>query len=314
MTQLISRKTVILGKIENTATYGTDSVPTGAANAMTVRNLSLSPLVVNRVSRDIVRPFLGNSEQLTASESVQLSFEVEVAGAGAAGTVPKWGPLMRACGMSETISAGVSVVYQPVSSAFDSVSLYYNLDGRRHRLLGARGTVALRWAIDEIPVFAFQFTGLYAAPTDSAESGVSYTGWQVPSVVTNTNTTALAIHGYTGALMSELTIDLANEVQFRPVVGASNAVLITNRAPAGSITLDSDLVASWDPWTKIRAGTLAALSITQGTAAGNRVKVDAPRVQLGNPTMGDRLGIATEQFPLTLMPNTGNDELVITVS
>ncbi|MFE8033843.1 phage tail tube protein [Thiohalocapsa marina] len=312
MTQLLSRKTVILAKTETT--YGTDSVPTGAANAMTVRNLSLSPLVVNRVSRDIVRPYLGNSEQLAASESVQLSFEVEVAGAGAAGTVPKWGPLMRACGMSETVSSGVSVTYQPVSASFDAVSIYFNLDGRRHRLLGARGTVSLQMAIDEIPVFAFQFTGLYAAPTDSAESGVAYTGWQVPVVVTNTNTTQLSFHGYTGALMSELSIELANEVQFRPVVGAANAVLITNRAPAGSITLDADLVAQWNPWTRISGGTLAALSVTQGIVAGNRVKIDAPKVQIGNPTMGDRLGIATEQYPLTLMPNAGNDELVITVS
>lgn len=310
MTQLLSRKTVVLAKAETT--YGTDSVPTGAANALVVRNLSLTPLAANRVSRDIVRDYLGNSEQLVASESVQLSFEVEMAGAGAAGTAPKWGPLMKACGMSETISAGVSVAYQPVSSTFDSVSIYYNLNGRRHKLLGARGTVSARLSIDQIPVFAFQFTGLYAAPADANEASVAYTGWQVPAVTTNSNTTALSIHGYSGALMSELSIDLANDVQFRPVVGAASNVLIVNRAPAGSITLDADLVASWDPWTKIRAGTLAALSITQGTTAGNKVKIDAPKVQLGNPTMGDRLGIATEQFPLTLMPNTGNDELVIT--
>lgn len=312
MTQLLSRKTVILAKTE--VTYGTDPTPTGAANAMTVRNLSLTPIAANRVSRDLVRDFLGNSEQLVASQSVQLAFEVEVAGAGAAGTAPKWGPLMRACGMSETISAGVSVIYHPVSASFDSVTIYYNLNGRRHKLTGARGTMSIRMSIDQIPVFAFQFTGLYSTPTDSNETGVAYTGWQAPLVTTNTNTTSLSIHGYSGALMSELSIDLANDVQFRPVVGAASNVLIVNRAPAGSITLDADLIASWNPWTKVADGTLASMSITQGTAAGNKVKIDAPKVQLGNPTMGDRLGIATEQFPLTLMPNSGNDELVITVT
>lgn len=311
MTQLLARKTVILAKIETT--YGTDSTPTGAANAMVVRNLSLSPLQATRVSRDIVRDYLGNSEQLIGSQSVELSFEVEIAGAGAAGTAPKYSPLLRACGLSETINASVSVVYQPVSSGFEGATLYYNLNGRRHKLTGARGSVSLKMAIDQLPVFAFKFVGQYNAPADAAEASVAYTGWQVPAIVTNTNTTSLSFHGYAGALMSDLSIDLANDVQFRPVVGAASAVLITNRSPSGSITLDSDLVASWDPWTKISAGTLSTLSVTQGTVAGNKVQIDAPKVQIGNPTIGDRLGISTEQFPLTLMASTANDELVITV-
>jgi hypothetical protein len=311
MTQLLARKTVILAKIETT--YGTDPVPTGAANAMVVRNLSLSPLQATRVSRDIVRDYLGNSEQLVGSQSIELSFEVEIAGAGSAGTAPKYSPLLRACGLSETVNASVSVVYQPVSAAFEGATLYYNLNGRRHKLTGARGSVSMKLAIDQLPVFAFKFVGQYNLPADAAEASVAYTGWQVPAIVTNTNTTSLSFHGYSGALMSDLSIDLANDVQFRPVVGAASAVLITNRSPAGSITLDSDLVASWDPWSRISAGTLSSLSIVQGTIAGNKVQIDAPKVQIGNPTIGDRLGISTEQFPLTLMASTANDELVITV-
>jgi len=310
MTQLLNRKSVLLAKVETT--YGTDAVPTGAANAILIRNLRFTPLQSNQVGRDVIRPYLGNSENLPTSESVAIEFEVEMAGSGAAGTAPKWGPLMQGCAMSETISAGVDVKYQPVSTGFKGLTFYFNLDGRRHKMLGARGSFAMRMGIDQIPVFAFKFTGLYVTPTDSTESGVAYTGFQTPAVVTNANTTGLSFHGYSGGLMSDLSIDLANDVQFRPVVGLASSVIIVNRSPAGSITLDSDLVAAWDPWTKIRNATLSTLSITQGTVAGNKVKVDAPKVQLASVSLGERVGIATEQFALTLVPNVGDDELVIT--
>lgn len=310
MTQLSVKRSIVLAKVETT--YGTDSVPTGAANAIMVRNLRPVPLQSKQVSRDVVRAFYGNSEQLPTSEYSTIEFEVEMAGSGAAGTAPKWGPLMQACGMSETVSAGVDVKYQPVSTGFKGLSIRFNLDGRRHSMIGARGSMSIRMAIDQIPVFVFTFTGLYVAPTDAAEASVSYTGWQVPAVVTNANTTGLSFHGYAGGLMSDLTIDLANQVEFRPVVGLASSVLITDRKPSGSITLDSDLVAAWDPWAKIRAATLGVLSVTQGTVAGNKVKVDAPKVQMASVQLGDRANISTEQFGLAFVPNAGDDELVIT--
>ena len=55
------RNTAILAKIE--ATYGTDATPTEAANALLVSNVSINPLNAQNVSRDLIRPFLGGSEQ-----------------------------------------------------------------------------------------------------------------------------------------------------------------------------------------------------------------------------------------------------------
>ena len=61
MPQLTRRRT-ILAKIETT--YGTDPTPTGVANAILVRNLNITPQNSEIVSRDLIRPYLGNSEQL----------------------------------------------------------------------------------------------------------------------------------------------------------------------------------------------------------------------------------------------------------
>ena len=63
---------------------------------------------------------------------------MELAGSGTAGTAPRYGALLQACGLSETIVASTSVTYAPVSSAFSSATIYFNNDGIRHILTGCR--------------------------------------------------------------------------------------------------------------------------------------------------------------------------------
>lgn len=308
---LLSRKRTILAKIETV--YGTDPVPTGAANAILVRNLTITPQETETASRDLVRTYLGNSEQLPVAIHGMLEFEIEMAGAGAAGTAPAYGPLLRACAFAETINAGVSVVYAPVSATFESVTLYFNVDGVLHKMTGARGTVSLDIIAKAIPVFKFKFTGLYVAVIDAAAPTVTLTAWQKPVPVNGVNTTGLTLHAYAGGVLSQLSIDMANSVIFRSLVGAES-VLITDRKPAGNITMEATTVAAKDWWTTVKNATTGALSITQGTVAGNKVKIDAPAVQIIKPTYQDMDGVQMLQAGLILVPGTsGNDEISITV-
>ena len=113
---LLTRKRLLLAKTE--ATYGTDPVPTGAANAILVRNLEIVPLQSDIVQRELIRPYLGNYEQLLAQTRVQVTFEVELAGSGTAGTAPAYGPVLKACGLSETLVTSTSATYAPVSTTF----------------------------------------------------------------------------------------------------------------------------------------------------------------------------------------------------
>lgn len=96
---LLTRKRLILAKIETT--YGTDSSP-GSADAILVRDLNITPLQSDVVSRDLVRPYLGASEQLLANTRVQCTFSVEMAGSGTAGTAPRYANVLQACGLAET--------------------------------------------------------------------------------------------------------------------------------------------------------------------------------------------------------------------
>jgi len=96
---LLTRKRLILAETETQ--YGTDPSP-GAADAVLVRDLSITPLQSDVVSRDLIRPYLGASEQLLANTRVECTFSVEMAGSGTAGTAPRYGSVLKACGMAET--------------------------------------------------------------------------------------------------------------------------------------------------------------------------------------------------------------------
>lgn len=307
---LITRKRTILAKTETT--YGTDSTPTGAANAILVRNLNITPLNAELVSRDLVRPYLGASEQLLASSYVTVDFEVEMAGSGTAGTAPAYGPLLLACGMAAATSAGVSVTYTPVSSSFSSVTIYYNVDGVLHKITGARGNVELDIQVGQIPVYKFTFTGLYNAPTDTAAPSVTYTAFQTPLAANNDNTTGFSFYSYSGALQS-LNVNLNNQVNFRQLIGAKDVQMLDRQA-SGTVVFEAPTIAQKDYWSLALGTTLGTLDITHGTVAGNRVQISSSRAKINNPSYQDLNGIHMLQSQFQLVPSTtGNDELSIVV-
>lgn len=306
---LLTRKRTILAKLESS--YGVDPTPTGSANAILVRNLSITPLNAELASRDLVRPYLGASEQLIASNYVSVEFEVEMAGSGTAGTAPAYGPLLQACGLLETDGAS-DVTYTPVSASFASVTLYYNVDGVLHKVTGARGNVEMSIAAGQIPVFKFTFTGLYNAPTDTAAPSVTYTAFQTPLAANNDNTTGFSLFSYSGAL-SSMSLNLNNQVQYRTLIGAED-VLLTDRQASGQVVFEAPTIAAKDFFSLALGATLGALDITHGTTAGNKVQITSSRVDVSNPTYQDENGIQMLQVPITLVPSTaGNDEFSIVV-
>lgn len=383
---LLNRRRILTAAIETT--YGTDAAPTGS-NAILVRNMTLTPQEADLTDRDLVRPYLGRSEQLPAGIRARLEFEVEIAGAGSAGTAPAYGPLLRAVGLSQTLlaapvtgtatagaastitlAAGASAVdgfyngmpiaitggagsgqtaiitdyvgstrvctvarpwtttpgatsvysisanaiYRPVSTAFESCTLHFNVDGVRHRLTGARGSVSLAFRTKDIPVLRFSFMGIYQAVADVAAVTPSYGGFQTPLPVTNGNTPLFNLHGVSPVL-SELNIDLAVAMTHRTLVGGSESVLITDREPTGTMTIEAENVAFRDWWALTQNATLGALALIHGTAAGNRVAVSSARVQLTTPQYSDMDGITMLQLSANFVPGptVGNDELFVCV-
>src|SRR5476649_872881 len=122
------KNSVVLAALQ--AAIGAAAVPTSAADAMLVSNISAKPVAADYVARDNIRPYFGNDQQLAAGCHAELDFEIEVAASGVVGTAPAWGRLLVPCYFSETVTEGVSVVYAPVSvQPTTPLTLYYYLDG-----------------------------------------------------------------------------------------------------------------------------------------------------------------------------------------
>jgi len=303
---LLLRKRLIL--IETESSYGTDPTPTGA-DAVLVRDLNITPQQSDVVNRDVVRPYLGASEQLLANTRVECSFSVELAGSGAAGTAPQYGKALQACGLSETIVADTSVTYAPVSASFSSVTIYYNIDGLRHKVTGCRGTFSINCTVGEIPTIDFTFTGVYVAPDDSALPSATYANQASPLIFKNGNTSSFQLLSFAGALQA-FSFDLGNNLVYRELVGGTKEVLLTDRAGTGSTTLEAVSIASKDYFAAALTDTsLGNLDFTHGSTAGNIVDFASTRVDIGDVSYSDQDGIAMFNIPYTCVPSTsGNDE------
>ncbi len=324
MANRIVRNTAILAKIETT--YGVDAVPTGAANAMLVSGLSINPINAQNVDRDVIRPYLGASEQLLGTRYVEMSFTVELAGAGTVATAPAWGALMRACGMAEVITATFRADYVPISTAFESVSIYWYDDGLLHKATGVRGTVTLSLKAGGRPEMAFKFTGIYSTPTAAANPSVTLTAFKVPQVVVDANsgdvifggthvtTTAPAITGGTAYPSQGLELDLGNSVNFTPLLGGET-VDLTQRSVSGKVTLDLTAAQEATFMQAVELGTLQTVGLMHGTVPNvTKVGIWLPAVQLINPQKTDVNGKRLVSFDMRCTPLVGNDEIRVITS
>ena len=303
----LTRKRLLLAKIE--VNYGTDITPSGA-NAILVRNLEITPLQSDIVQRELIRPYLGNYEQLLAQTRVQVTFEVELAGSGTAGTAPAYDPVLQSCGLGVTISGGNTVTYAPESSSFDSVTLYFFQDGIRHRVTGARGSFTLNATVGAIPTIAFEMTGIYNAPNDEATTPTpTYQNQATPLIFKNGNTTSFTAFGYAAALQS-IDLNMSNEIIYRELVGGTKEVLITDRKPSGTLQVEAVSLATKDYFTTSTSNTLGSITFQHGTAAGNRATLTMAQSDLADASYTDMNGITMLNLPYVATPTAaGNDEL-----
>jgi hypothetical protein len=302
---LLSRKRLILAKTEST--YGTDATPAGT-DAVLVRSLEVTPLEADVVSRDLIRPYLGNSDQLLANVRVRCSFEVELAGSGTAGTAPRYDALLKATGMAATIVATTSVTYAPVSATFSSCTIVYNVDGVQHKLTGVRGTVTMNCQLGQIPTLQFEMTGIYNAPTDTAQPAVTYSAQATPLIFREGNTSAFSFFSYSGCLMS-VDFNLANDIVYRELIGCTKEVIITDRKPAGTVVIEAPTIATKDYFSVALGSTTGNLTFLHGTTAGNRVTFTASQVDATQPSYSDQDGIQMLSVPYVALPTTaGNNE------
>ena len=303
---------VLLAKEEST--YGTDPTPTGSADAILVRSLEISPFQSDVVERELIRGYMGNYETLHASQRVEINFDVEMVGSGSAGTAPAFGPLLKACGNSETIVASTSVTYAPVSSSFDSATLYFFQDGIRQKVTGARGSFSISAEVGQIPTISFNMIGIYNEPTDVANATPTYQNQAKPVLFKNGNTTSQQLFSYAGAVQS-FSFDQSNQSVFRELVGGSKEVQITDRRPNGSIVLEAVTMATKNYFSSITGSATGNNTFQHGQTAGNIFTFSAPQTDLSGISYSDSDGIQMLNIDYTATPTaSGNDDYSIVLT
>lgn len=308
------RKVAILAKIE--AIYGTDAAPVGATDGVLVRNFDIKPIDLGYAERTLVRAHYGQFQQLVTTKPARISFELELAGFGTAGPAaptPGYDAVLRMCGLARTITAATKVEYSPVSAAFDAGTIYFYKDGVLHKLLGVRADAVLMFKRNEIPALKFEGIGIYGGTTDAALVAPTLTAYQQPLVVSKANTPTFSLHGFATACLESVEIMLKNELIYRNLVNCAEQVLLTDRKPEGSVEIEDTTVAAKDWWTSVLGVNTGALQLIHGTTDGNKVQIDAPAVQLTNPTLSDSDGLFHLSMGLRLIPVAGNDELKLTI-
>jgi hypothetical protein len=309
---LFDNETVLLVKPETT--YGTDSVPTGLANAVVAQNFNFTPMDGEDVARGLVRPFLGADATLPAALCAKIAFEVELSPSGSLGVAPAWGPILRGCAVAQTINAGVSVVYNPISAAHEGVTIYFFKDGTRHALIGARGTAKLMLVANAVPKIMFDFTGLFVQPTAVANPAATVTAWTTPQIVSDTNTPTITYNGV-DLVMRSFEFDLGNDVVKRFLVN-STSVVIPQRSEKIAMVVEAVPLATLNPYALAAVPTSAALNLVHGVGAGRVTTINAPLALLQRPTgLQQQDGII--EWPLSFVPlpgATGNDQWTITLT
>lgn len=254
----------VLAKIETV--YGTDASPAGNANAVLLKNVEVNPLQGERLPRELLRTGYGNLAGLLVGRHVSLTARVDLAGSGAAGTAPAFGPLLRACGLAETIVAATSVTYTPINAGFESNSIYINHEGTRHILTGARGNARLIFARNRRPEIAFSLMGLWVSDSAVAMPALTLTSWKDPQPSTKANTPTYTIDSQ-AVVASGLEIDLGMDVAYLERINRQE-IQVRERKPKLT-TMIEELAIGTKNFMAMAGAAPVALSYVHGIGAGN---------------------------------------------
>lgn len=273
------RSKILALKIETT--YGTDAVPTGALNAVQARDIQITPMDGEDVNRELDQPFIGAEGTIPAGLFSKISFKVEMEPSGVAGTAPAWGPALRACGVAQVVSAGVSVAYNPIPVNHESASIYFLIGPTLHKILGWRGNVKYTIDAQGIPYLEFDGSGLFLQPADAGFGPAVLTSFQKPRVGSKANTPVFTVNGVS-LTMRSFSLDLGNQVEPRLLIG-SEEIIITQRQDTVEMTVDAVPLATFNPYLLAGNTTNVPVALTHGVGAGRIAALSIPTMQLMRP-------------------------------
>lgn len=254
------RSRALLLKIETVE--GTDSVPTPALDAFQLFEGS-SGVTGDVVEREIDRPFFTNNPFVVANPRAFIEGSFEIVPPAVPGNVTTGiaavEPLLRIGGMARTLVVGPpgSTRYNPISSLIPSGTAYWYHAGTHKKITGARAALsAIEMAVGNYMRGQLRIEGNYQTVEEATVSGLVYTPFAAPRVG-STESMQLSFAGFNVEGKS-LSIDFGSEQR---TVEHTEARLnrITDRRATFSARLYRPTLASFNPWTNWRNGSIVPI-------------------------------------------------------
>lgn len=217
--------------------------------------------------------------------------------------------------------------YTPVSTGFESLSLYIYFDGLLHKMTGSRGTWTLEAASNSFATMTFTFTGDFVSVVDAAMPLAPVFEATIPRAVEQS-----AVHALVGpATVSpnqfawaqlcaqSFTIDNGNEVVARECINEKESLagaIITDRSMVATFNPETTLEANHPFWDALEDADRVVWGGRVGVAQGNVVAFQAVFAQYTGLSYVNRDGIRAYDVNLRLATDIdqsglGNDELRI---
>ena len=294
--------------IKSEVVTGTDPIPTVADNAILAYNAALT-LDADEKTRSPDKGFFSAPEKTFTNKRFGLTFEVEVAGSGTAGTAPKISPILLMAGMSETIVALTSVEYKPVTGSTETATFYLNIDGTLYKSSSCKASIKIDEAIDDYGKMTVTVVGFYLSPVDSPLLPGDFSGF-IPPVDNTEKNTVMNING--------INVD---GVTFSYDQGNSNALkqstetkVINNddRQGTADVSVWINEQSYFNPYPLFENHTKVPVFFEAGIVAGNIVRITLPNAQLSAPQVANLNGVAG--YNISLTPHStaaGDDEFSI---
>ena len=243
----------------------------------------------------------------------------------AAGTAPAWNLYAKACGLTEVVSAGVSVTDTVDSDSIPTITLGVELindAGNASRQIvigGAAGDFTL--TVDQIGKsgkFAWTFTGKAIATPDGDSTPVATVVYDDTTIslpqLRSTTITDGAVSVEANAFTFNRGLTLEWETSLADATGYKKRI-ITSSKP--TLTIDPAKMTGSAQATldQLFKGTTGAVVVTLGSVAGKRIKINMPRAQ--KDSLSDDARGVTSTWGTTFHANrssvTGNGDDAVTM-
>jgi hypothetical protein len=303
------KKTVLAAKLE--ATLGTAESLAAADAAFNVYDLEIEP-----EAEEQERSSQGSASRLSTTigaRQVKFTFKIEMMGSGVASTDPDWAPVfLPALGMVGNTNVYTVKTKVPVAASDNNrtITIGGYHDGRLVTAAGCMGTAKFVFENGKVAYMDCEFMGKYVSTTDATLLAPTLPTVLPPRASNLTFTYGGASPGKT----ERIEIDLQNEVTLRQDLSVAAGesgycyATIVDRNPKAVMSLEAQLVATFDVYGKWLAQSEEAFVLDIGGATWNKMEFDAPKAQILKPNLGDRDGMITDELEMQFNRSAAVDD------